>query len=214
MARLQQLTEEQVQDSFRRAQEIAHQHAAPSAGVEERIDGGTDIESYLAAAEELGIPREAAIQALREKMLLPVEDVKAGDLVFAPSLDGRHYPATVVRPNGASVVVCFVGAGEHTVPAASLHPLSLVPGLAVEYEEKDWGWIAATVKSFDTAKQKVEVGSMWETKKVALGKIRLAVPKKPRTPREMKVRQLVWRVGLITGGAGVTIGWLVGYFLR
>lgn len=213
MPRLQFLTEEQVQDSFRRAQEIAHQQAPPATVIGEQQEGQTDIDSFLAAAEELGIPREAAVQSLREQMLLPIEEIKEGDLVFAPSADGRHYPATVVRSTGSTVVVNFVSGGEHTVAAVSLHPLSLIPGQTVEFEDKDWGWISGTIKSYDAVKRKLELSSMWETKKTTLGRVRLAVPKK-KTSHELKVRQLVWRAALIAGGAGTVIGWIIGHFVR
>jgi hypothetical protein len=213
MPQLQYLTEEQVQQSFRRAQEIAHQHAPPSAVIGEQLEGQTDIDSFLAAAEELGVPREAAIQSLREQMLLPMEEITVGTLVFAPSADGRHYPATIVRSNGSTVVVNFISGGEHTVTAASLHPLSLIPGQTIEFEDKDWGWVGGTIKSYDAAKQKLELSSMWETKKTSLGKVRLAVPKK-KTSRELKVRQLIWRTALIAGSAGTAIGWIIGHFAR
>jgi hypothetical protein len=213
MARLQHLTEEQVQQTFRRAQEIAHQAAPPSEA--EVAESESEIEAYLRAAEELGIPRTAAEQALREKLLLPLESVAKGDLVFAPSVDGHHYPATVVRPNGATVLIEFVTGSEHTVATADLQPLALVPGREVEYREKDWGWIRGTIKTFNASKQRVELQSSWgETRKVTLDEIRLAAPKKKKSAREQKVSTLLWRTSLLVGSTAGILGWLIGHFWR
>src|SRR5437016_2718188 len=115
-----QFSEEERRETLRRAQEIADNPPA-------RSETG-ELESYLRAAEETGIPRDAVLAALRERLLVPADSLKEGDLVFAPSADGASYPARIDRFQGDEVVVTFMSGGEHTLALASIRPLGLVPG--------------------------------------------------------------------------------------
>ena len=68
------LSEEQVRETVQRAREIAEHSPAPAASV-------SDLEAYVRAAEELGIPREAMLQALRERVQVPTETFKVPKIV-------------------------------------------------------------------------------------------------------------------------------------
>lgn len=62
----------------RRAQEIQDQ-------TQLMLEPNPDLEQYVKAAEEAGIHRDATMQALRERLSLPVEMFKPGEYVFAKS---------------------------------------------------------------------------------------------------------------------------------
>jgi hypothetical protein len=208
MPQLQQLTEEQIQQTFRRAQEISgKQHDALPGTPQPEVA----FAPYIEAAEEMGISREAILLALRETNLLPDAHLAVGDRVFAPSLDGCSYPAEIVRYDGVSAMVEFINGGQRTVAVASLKPFDLVPGREVQYDEKEWGWMKATVRSYDPASGKVEINSGWETKRLPLGAIRLTPPK---TERELKVRQLLLRASLVSGTVGIALGYWLAHLLH
>jgi hypothetical protein len=209
MPQLQQLTEEQIQQTFRRAQELTATHREPGASGTAAPEAA--FTPYIEAAGELGISREAILLALREKNLLPDASLQAGDSVFAPSLDGCSYPARIIRHDGVSATVEFVSGGQRTVAAADLRPLDLVPGREIQYDEKDWGWIKATIKSYDPASGKVEINNTWETKRIPLSAIRLALP---RTERELKIRQLLLRASLVSGTVGIALGYWLAHLLH
>ena len=129
-----ELTQEEVNHTISRASQIVEQKTEGSGAAL----GG--YEAYISAAEEVGIPREAMLQALRERNLLAVDGVSPGDVVFAPSADNASYPATVLRvTNESSIVVQFLAGGEHTVSAIDIRSLSMVPGRQLQFQHKDIG---------------------------------------------------------------------------
>ncbi len=198
-----QLSEKELRETLRRAQEIAQQ----SRGLAEPEPA---YETYLKAAEEVGVPREATLQALRERLLLPVGSVEPGYMLFAPSVDRAWYPATVVRLEGQTVFVRFVSGGEHTCTLSDLHPLALLPGRHVQFHT-DWGWSDGVVRTYDPAKAQVHVDTGGEITRRPLSKIRLA----PRqTKADRRAGQIILCTSLVSGLAGIGIGLLLSFLLR
>jgi hypothetical protein len=89
---------------------------------------GQDLESFLRAAEEIGISRETVLQALREKLGHPLEGIAPGDQVFAKSADGAFYVATVSAVQGNAATVRFISGSDHTLPLSDLRGFSILPG--------------------------------------------------------------------------------------
>src|SRR3712207_320800 len=140
------LTEEDLRETFNRAREIAEQ-SAPLA------TPSSELEHYLQAAEEMGIPREATLQALRERTAVS-GTFSVGESVFAPSLDGFWYIAEVVSLGDHSAKVRFLSGGEHTCAVSDLRPLSFVPGRKLQGDVKGWGWYGIRVERFNAEKNK------------------------------------------------------------
>src|SRR4051794_3063535 len=117
-----QLTEGDLSETLSRAREIAERGAGVSTA---------ECEALLAAGEEMGIPRDAILQALRERLPAVTETFVAGQQVFAPSVDGHWHPATIVTLGTHSAAVQFHNGGEHSCAVGDLRPLSFPPGRKV-----------------------------------------------------------------------------------
>jgi hypothetical protein len=208
------LSEEQVRETVQRAREIAEQSPAPAASM-------TDLEAYVRAAEELGIPREAMLLALRERVQVPTEAFREGETVFAPSVDGHWYPAQIVTTGDHSVTVRFVSGGEHTCAPGDLRSLSLVPGRKVEIDAKGWGWWGARVQKYVEETGKVHVvHDDWSEHKetVPLHKVRLTSEiAKPQTAAEKQVKALsrasLARCSAVAGTIGIAVGYALAHLL-
>lgn len=145
------LSEEELAQVTRRAEEITAQGA-----------GGSRLEetyaAYLRATDELGIPREAVLQALREQLDIHEMSIEPGLRVFAPSSDGFWYAATVESVDKQGVSVRFDAGGTHVCESTELRPLSLVPGTVIH---GCWGgdhrWYAARIRRDDAEKNQVTV---------------------------------------------------------
>ena len=146
-----QLNEEELSQTTRRAYELAT--VGPDASTLEQ-----KYSEYIRATEELGLPREAVIQALRERLDIHEMEVESGQRVFAPSADGFWYSATVTQVNGEQIKVRFDSGGEVTCERIRLRPFSLSPGMIVHGCWKgDDGWYGARIRSYNPDKDKVEV---------------------------------------------------------
>jgi len=203
----QHFSEEELRETFQRAREITEQSrdlAAPEA----------QYEDYLKAAEELGIPREATLQALRERLLISGEAFTEGHIVFAPSVDGFWYPATLLTLNEHTVTVRFLSGAEHTCARSDLRPLSLLPGRKLEADIPNWGWFGVTVDKHNEEKGKVTVRD-WADEKytVPLAKIRLsakaAAPPSRKEQRSAQAKGALMRVGLLAGSVGLAAGFVL-----
>lgn len=207
-----ELTQEEIGQTISRANQIVEQQSAapanPSAG----------YEAYVSAAEEIGIPRDAMLQALRERQLLPVDSVSPGDSVFALSADNAFYPATIVRVvNDASIVVKFVAGGEHTVSAYDIRPQSMVPGRLLQFQHEDLGegiWFSGRLVDYNPVKQVATVSNGYMSFTVSINRIRLKGNKPQVAKAPASVRQLLLRATLIAGSTAGGIGFLLGYLLH
>ncbi len=209
-----QFSEEELGATIQRAREIAEQShtlAAPSG----------DVEAFLSAAEEMGIPRGASLQALKERGLIAEQAWEVGQQVFAPSADGNWYAATVASLDSHTATVRFLGGGERTCPLADLRPFSLVPGMRLEGDLKDWGWWGIVVERFDETKGKVRVThDDWFGGKETLPLQKLRLPGKKVKPEIQKgtlserYRAALIRASLLAGGAGLLLGFALSQLLR
>src|SRR5687767_2232752 len=134
-----ELSDGELGETLQRAREIAGHSREPDAR-----QGG--YEGYLKAAEEVGIPREAVLQALYERLLIPAERYAPGQRVFAPSADGFWYLAEITGLGQHTATVRFLSAGESTCALADLRPASLIPGRKLQADCKGWGWWDAHIK--------------------------------------------------------------------
>lgn len=206
-----QLSSEDLQHTFQRAREIATQAATAA-------EAGEGLEVYIKAAEEVGIPREATLLALRERLELHGAAAEVGDRVFAPSMDGCWYPATLIGKTEFSATVEFIKGGEHTCAMTDLRPLSLIPGRKLQADLKTWGWWRGEVVRYDAQAQKVHVDCDGTKEAVSLHKLRLSrLQACPPTVAEQRVEALsrtsLMRCAALAGGLGLFAGLLLGRLL-
>lgn len=163
------LTEQQIKEALSRAEEI-HLRAAMA------DEHGPAIESVLAAAEEIGLPREAMRQALRERLGSPMNP-QVGDRVFARSVDGHFYVATVegISPDGVDVK--FLSGGASQLSLADLRPFTFAPGMKIYAHWPVWGWCKVDVVGFDSKRDRVVCSDGWSEKKMKLHEVRLGKAK-------------------------------------
>lgn len=201
------LTEEQIRDVLARAEEIHLKSADPEMG-------SAEIEAVVSAAEEAGLSREAILQALRERVALPMDPPQSGERVFAKSSDGKFYVADVVSVQSDLLRVRFVRGGETSVRLADIQPCTFLPGSKVVCPWPNWGWWTCTVVSYNADKQKVKVTDGWGSHETfPISEVRLDPPKPQRPggpmPR-MKFFLVSLGAGLATGGVlGGLITWLM-----
>lgn len=193
------LSEEEVSAAYRRAREIADLASRSS---------DAELDNYLKVGEELGIPREALAQALREQW--PVPDVQVGARVFAPSADNCWYPAEILAVEPHSVEVRFLRGGTRSCAPGDLRALDLVPGRKVQAPVKGWGWYRCRVQSYDAKSGKVKVvHDDWteQEDRFTLDQLRLneetANPEtaaaKPRPPNLFRIWLFGTAVGILAG---------------
>jgi hypothetical protein len=208
------LSDQDLRETLQRAREIAEQSRDLVATEE-------SCEEYLRAAEEVGIPRQAVLQALRERFLIPAEPFEVGQMVFAPSMDGFWYPAELLSITPHTAKVRFVSGGEHTCAAGDLRPLALVPGRKLQADVKGWGWYKSVVERYDPEGGKVHiVHDDWAGTKerVPLHKLRLA-PEHAEPARKEELdaaaaaKRAVQRATLLAGTVGVGLGLLLSKLL-
>jgi hypothetical protein len=143
---LRHLTETELGETLARAREIAAETG--------ELEAGGELETYVHAAAEVGIPAEAMRQALRERAPLIQQPPAVGDLCFAPAADG-WYPARILSLNEHSARVHFVSGSEHDCPVRELQPFSLIPGRKLQADLKNWGWYDCRVERYDAERGQV-----------------------------------------------------------
>ena len=118
--------QEGTADLLRRAQEIDEQTRL-------MLEPYPEYTELIHAAEEAGIARDATLQALRERMSLPVQAFEPGTKVFAKSADGHFYAATLEKIQGRTAHIRFVNGSEHVADMTDLRLFSLTPGQRVQF---------------------------------------------------------------------------------
>ena len=204
---LRQLTEDELGETLQRAREISAQTSGPALP-------NAELQAYLDAGEEMGIPQEALLQALRERELAAPAVLQVGELAFAPSADGHSYPAEILALTDHTASVRFVNGAEHTCARVDLRPLALVPGRKLQADIADWGWWGVVVEKFDAAKGKVHiVHDDWYGQKevVPLHRLRLApkAVKPPPSKSPPALQQALMKCALVAGGVGLAAGILL-----
>lgn len=125
------LTDEELHDVLARADEIQR---ATVQGTERRAE----LEAVIAAAEGVGLSRDAVEQALRERLNLAVPPAPE-TLTFATSADGKAYVAEVISISEDSARVRFLRGSEYLVTLDQLRPCALIPGERVVCHWPWWG---------------------------------------------------------------------------
>ncbi len=209
-----QLTEEELIQTFRRAEEIA-EHLPDSSSPDNSL---AQYDLYIRTAEELGIPQAAILQALREKHFVPTENFKIGDIVFAPSTDNALYPATITRiDDEGQVIVRFVSGGDQSISSGDVRSLSLVPGRSIQveysaiYEGVTGMWQNVKIVAFDAESLTATVS--WNTLEITAPLAKLRIPP-AKVKAQVGVRPLLIKAILIAGGLGTGLGFLLGHFLK
>jgi hypothetical protein len=197
------LTEEQIRDALSRAEELHLRSALAS-------DNDPAIESVLNAAEEMGLPREAMLKALQERLGKPMATPKVGERVFAKSADGKYYVAEVLATEGEEFRIRFLSGADATVSMEDLMPCNFVPGFKVVVQWPVWGWYKGDVVAYDAKREKVTVSDGWNEKKFSLDEIRLDPPKDSNLNPRAKIYWTLISIGAAMGGTiGAVITWLL-----
>jgi hypothetical protein len=201
------LSDVELRETLERAREIATKSS-------EWVAPDPSGEAFLNAAEEIGIPREALLQALRERQSALGLSFTVGQTIFAPSVDGFWYPAEVTSVGQHTAEVQFVHGGSHTCALADLRPLALIPGRKLQADWPQWGWCTVTVESYDPETGQLTATDGWSKKRLPIRKIRL--PEKIASPPSQEERRLaalsraaLIRCGLLAGGIGLAAGVLL-----
>ena len=148
------MTDEQRLQILTRAEEIRSQGSI-------RLDDSTEIEQLLSAAEETGLPRDAVMQALRERIVVDTRPVELGSLVFAKSADGCSYPARVTMNDDSIVHVEFLSGASATLVKDDVRAFTALPGQILNCPWPHFGWWDCRVLSFDVKREMVHVSDGW-----------------------------------------------------
>lgn len=170
-----------------------------------------DVDAYVSAAEEVGVPREAFLHALRERLQLHQPEFQVGDRVFAPSADGHWYLAELLAVAGPAAQVRFLSGAQHQCAAAELRSGSLIPGRKVQVDWPGWGWYSTAVIRLDERKGRLKAGNNWGACTVPLEKVRLtATLANPSYQSSAERGRRPWAVLAWVAAAAGVAGYLVG----
>lgn len=193
------LSDDELRDVLTRAEQI--QLASRRSNLR-----SAELESVIAAAEEIGLERSAVERALRERLGLPAEPPAVGELCFARSADGNFYVAEVLSSSDDGLRVRFLRGAEHVVSPADIRPCQLLPGQRVVCNWPMWGKWTCTVVAFDADRGRVKLSDGWgSTKKFQIDEIWLPPQRRSDEARGSRARIYVRLVG-----AGLAIGALLG----
>jgi len=196
--------QEGTAELLRRAQEIDEQTRL-------MLEPYPEYTELIHAAEEAGIARDATLQALRERMSLPVQAFEPGTKVFAKSADGHFYAATLERIQGRTAHIRFVNGSEHVADMTDLRMFSLTPGQRVQFHSPSYSmWVMAEIVRFNRDSGSVTVNAWYQEETVALEKIRLS---KERPVLNVRPELRVWLFHLSGIAVGGTIGAIATWFL-
>jgi hypothetical protein len=201
------LTDQELRDILARAQEI-------QGGLRSGPDFASEVQGVIAAAQEVGISREAVERALAERLDVPLTPPTPGTLVFAHSSDGRYYAAEVLSAEPDSIRVRFLRGSELRVTLDQLRPASLVPGTKVICDWPWWGPWTCSIIAFDPNKGRVKVSDGWGyTRSFPLAEVWL--PPRPTEAQAQNTRRRIYATLLGVGAAlGALGGTIVTLLLR
>lgn len=200
------LSQEQVREVLQRAGEIDQMRLR---GIEDL----SDVDTVIAAAQEVGVSREAIVQAMQEQLDLLGEPPTAGDRVFAKSANGKFYPAEVTRVNEGTMVVRFLSGGETTLSSKDIRPFNVTPGSKLVCNWPDWGWWTCTVLAYDEAAGKVRISDNWGSEEtVALTEVYLDSKQFEQRGASLWSR-ISWQAGLLFAAGGGILGSLATWLL-
>lgn len=194
------LSQDELSEVLQHALRIEAQHGATT-------EKSHDLESLLQAAEEVGIKREAVIQALREKLGYPLEGLEPGVRVFAKSTDGAFYVAIVQEVRGSIAKVRFLSGSDYDVPLTDLRRFAVLPRQKLQVKWPGWSWRNSEVVRFDPQGGVLTASDgLGSQQDFALTNVRLPIQ---RTPHQQARRVLLWKVGLAAAGTTAIAGALL-----
>ncbi len=194
------LTDEELRVVLARAEEIQRTSRRGPAW-------NAEIAAVIAAAEEVGLSREAVERALAERLDLPPAPPEVGSLAWARSADGKFYAAEVLAAADDGAKVRFLRGSEHRVTLDELRPCALIPGARLACLWPMWGPWTCTLVAYDAAARRVKLNDGWGyTRSFPLAEVWLA-------PARAETRTMPRRVYAILLGAGMAAGALIGAIL-
>ncbi len=169
----------------------------------------SDVETLLAAADEVGISRTAVERALRERSALPMKPPSTGQLVFARSSDDKYYVAEVRAASQEGFTVRFLRGSEHLVQLEDLKPCSFLPGERVVVDWPWWGTWTCFVMTYDVAGRRVTLSDGWgDSHQFPISDVWLA-PRKVGNSRKARVVTAL----AVAAGTGAAVGSLLTLWL-
>ena len=196
--------QEGTADLLRRAHEIDEQTRL-------MLEPYPEHTELIRAAEEAGIARDATLQALRERMSLPVQAFEPGTKVFAKSADGHFYAATLEKMQGRTAHIRFMNGSEHAVDMTELRMFSLTPGQRVQFHSPSYSiWVMAEIVRVNRDSGSVTVNAWYQEETVPLEKIRLS-KERPSLAIGDRTKLLIFGIGGLVGGGilGSVLTWLL-----
>ena len=165
------------------------------------------LDEYVKVAEEMGVPREAMMQALNERFAFLDREIETGQIVFAKSEDGRAYAAKVVSSGEDSVQVRYLNGGEARVGRHELQEATFSPGTVYEYHSPSYMmYLKSQVVRYDRDSMTVTFNYWGTEETVPLSKVR--VPR-PRTGPGVPPWVYTVVAALGSGVIGAAVMWLV-----
>lgn len=120
------MREDEMSGLLRRASEISDESEA-------LLLADPELAIIARSAEEAGLPREAVLLALRERLAEKSNLFNSGEIVLAESTDGIFYPAIIKEIDGLTTKVRFFQGGEAHLQIQSLQPFSAMPGSRFQF---------------------------------------------------------------------------------
>jgi hypothetical protein len=160
------------------------------------LQAGDEVEDVVRAAEEVGLPRDAVMQALRER-LAHLQPPEVGELVYAQSADGRFYPARLVSAEPGLLRVRYLKGSDAALAPGQVRRFDVSPGAKVEVPWPKWGWWGAEVVAYNAEAQSVEVTDGMTKMTFPIIETRL---RKPATPGQARLQQFLVAAALLVGG--------------
>lgn len=178
-----------------RAQEMAE--------LDEVVAADPRLRGYIDAAEEAGIPRQATIQALRERLVEgkneEMPDFQPGELILATTGDGFYNVARYEKTTRTGIKVKFVGGASCEVEPRDIKSFNLVPGtkLMAQYSGM---WCSGELVSFNPETNGVRV-NMWGTNvDTTLDQVRIKDASK-EVPIKAQLQYWLYGTGIFLGGS-------------
>lgn len=196
------LSDDEFRDVLARAEEIQRE-------ARDGDDWHAELQAVVQAGQEIGLPRYAIEQAIRERLDVPYRLPEEGELTFARSANGRYYVAEVLSASLEGIRVRFLRGGEHTVLLNELRPCSFLPGEKIGVPWPLWGDVTSTVESYHAEHQQVVVSDGWGGSHVcSIAEVWIEPPRPPKSVAHARRRVYVT---LLSAGAaaGAIIGSLI-----
>lgn len=200
MPQVRHISDSELQGVIERAHEIGGEY--------ESLLEGHAARSYVSAAEEAGVPREAILEALRERLYSDEATYDEGMLVFASNGEGWFVAAKVLEDRGSTVYIKVLAGTKTEVAKEDIRPLNMMPGGRIHFSYYG-SWQAGEITAYDNDARVVSV-NYWGTKEnKPLTDVRI---KDMRGKRQMSEMARAWAYSaaafLAGSGIGAFITWL------